>query len=495
MEKEDDRISFIEVENIGCLKKATVNFGPRKPGEGRLCTLLGANATGKTSFLNGVRAMFQGGHDPALIRTGAEKAVIRMGTVAGVEYTRTITQSGYYLRGTGADGLKFDPPEAQMKRMASGFGFDPVAFDQAGASAQGKKKQLEFFLKYLPMTFRASEIAQATRATHGIAPSENDLDIAGLNKLLAELSDKRAAIGAKQKEKANSAETFRVTLLKSDSGDEPKDWAHAIACIHLRQAELERSEHTATGQISLALRQTLEDTDKAIRSEESLLSAHYQALLAIARTCGSFDGYDESFLNQKFIAIRELYVRRTTATAEATSATVKIREDNHLTREQIAGELATAQAANDAQQRTAGIRESMASLQKEAQALSAQRDTVDRAVKALEALKQSKLKDLPVQDVEIAEGELYLDGRPWGNANQARRWLKSIEVGCLALGTSGFLLVDEAEGLDHINWEDFERAVVDFGIDVLAARVASTEEIDRHGRQLRSVPAAALVMG
>ncbi len=315
-----------------------------------------------------------------------------------------------------------------------------------------------------------------------------------MNKFLKELTDKRAAIGSKRDEKANSAETFRKTLLDSDSTDEPKDWgAEMRRILNLREA-LETSERAETERIALALRDELGLSDASIRREESLLSANYQALLAIARSGGSLESGDES-LYERFGTIRDLYVRRTAATAEATAATAKVREDNHLTRERLAGELATAQAANDAQQRSAGIRESMVSLRKEAQALSAQRDTVDLAVKNLDLLKQSKLKDLAVQDIEITEGELYLDGRPWRIANQARRWLKSIEIGCLAIGSSGFLVVDEAEGLDHINWEDFERAVVEFGIDVLAARVASPEEINQHGRQLRSVPAAALVMG
>ncbi len=484
------RVKHIGMENVRKLPNVTLNFGGRKAGEGQLVTLTGGNDVGKTTFLDGTRALFAGGHDPDLIRHGEDKCVIRCGTTDGVEYTRTITRKGYYLSAVGADGLKFDPPESHMKKLAAGFGLDPIAFDKAD-----KKQQMTWFLKVMPLVFAAPEIKVAMGdAGKTISPPTVELDINGIGKLIKELTDKRAAIGSRRDEKANSVESFRKSLLASDSGDDPKDWTAEVARLTKERDSLDASERADIEGIQKQIDEFLSGSGVSKTTLNEEITGAYNTLLAGARS-GIETNLSAKKLETFLNTLRQAVANELEVQKQAGDAKEKIYQENVATRQTLAVDLEKANGGRDTQTRMQGIRDEMQKLQKEALALSDQWQIVDDAVKRIEKVKQSKLMNLPVEDLEVRDGELYLDGSPWGDVNQARRWLKAIEIGAQGVGSLGLLTVDEAEHLEPINWLAFQEAVIESGLTVIAVRVQNDpREIEKFGRGIRSEPASALVL-
>ena len=182
------------------------------------------------------------------------------------------------------------------------------------------------------------------------------------------------------------------------------------------------------------------------------------------------------------------------AAKEAQTTIDQVRNENKAALEILAAEIATAKAGADQQIRDGAIRESMEKLRKEAQALAKDWDAVAAAIKALEELRTSKLKNFPVNGLEVREdNEVWMKGRKLDDWNKGEQLMYAFEIGILGAGELGLQVWDEYEHLDSENQKLVEEFVVESGLTVLAFCVASAEEVKQHGKKLRSEPAGALV--
>jgi hypothetical protein len=129
----------------------------------------------------------------------------------------------------------------------------------------------------------------------------------------------------------------------------------------------------------------------------------------------------------------------------------------------------------------------MKKFQAEAQALAQQWDDCQTAIKNLEALRLSKLENLPVRGLEVRDEKIYIEGRRFRDLNTGAQFLKAIEIGSVGMGDLNLMISDRAEALDAEAFAFLEEAVVNSGITMLAARVAASGP-------LRSEPAGALVV-
>src|SRR6516225_5652307 len=75
------RISSIEIHDTFGTPHA--KFAPRS-----ITRIKGPNTSGKSSILRALGRIFEGGHDPSIIREGAEKSVVEMVLDDGTRITR-----------------------------------------------------------------------------------------------------------------------------------------------------------------------------------------------------------------------------------------------------------------------------------------------------------------------------------------------------------------------------------------------------------------------
>lgn len=484
---EDIRVESISLKNCQCLPEVELRFGKAKPGSGQLIVLKAANAGGKTSFLTGVAALFEGGSDPSIIRNGAEKFEGILKFSNSVTAYRTQTFKGSYLRIETEDGLQVKSPQAYIEKMAKSFAFDPVKFDRAS-----KKEQIEWLLKVMPIAFSADEITKAIgTAAALVSPPAGALDIVTLDKFVKELTEKRAATGNRRDEKSSTVEQLRKSLAASDSGDTPRDWKAELALLQANRDAIDEEERKEILSVAAEANAKRKELSADIRRTDDEATRCFAGMLESART-NAVEDFDATLLVQDLNELSAFSGTMKQVDGAENEAISAIRDRAAKAREAMAIAITAAQAGSDAQIQTATIRTSMEDFQRQCRALNAEYDSIDKAVKELAKLRASKLDTLPVSGLEIRDGGLYVDGVPWSRLNQAARWIKSIEIGCQGIGNLAFFVCDEAEHLDSENWEVFQQAVIESGAQVIAARVPSPEELKIHGGQLRSEPAEAL---
>lgn len=497
---DDLRVTCITLENIKGVPKAELRFRQPESGKGQLITIYGDNAAGKTSILDGIASIFSGGHQPQMIRNGCEKAEARMTLSDGTDIRRTITRKGYSLKIVTAEGDEKKAPETFVKKLANSFGFDPVAFCQADNA-----KRLDFLLKVMPISFSADEVVGAAGgAVKSVPPPSGSIGVVApkmepsLNRYISNLEEKRATVGSRRDEKASTVESHRKSLATADSGDKPKDWKAELATITAARNTIDEVERTEVDTITSAVAAKKMELAGKIVTRNDAAREEFQRLFDLARAGNTSEDdaaslYDCTILTS---ALDDLSVF---------SATMKLVDEGEqeavqacrlkaaTLREYNTKASADAQAGLESQIQTQTIRTQMESFQRECAVLTAEYDCIAKAVKDLEALRRSKLDNLPVSGLEIRDSVIFVHGVEFDQINQASQWLKAIEIGAQGVGSVGLMIADEAEHLGPTNWENFEEAVIESGFYVVAARVATKVEIETFGGQLRSEPASALV--
>ncbi len=159
---------------------------------GALTLIAGTNGSGKTSLIEALRTIFDGGHHPSNIRKGERKAEIVLTLDTGVIVTKTVTAKTSTLTVTDSEGqeLPGETPKAFVEKLAVGFSFDPL-----GLIAAKPKDRAAFILESMPIRFEPAEIIAADPDYQGGA-----LDLEGLDVLYKGIYEKRKAANVSQRD-------------------------------------------------------------------------------------------------------------------------------------------------------------------------------------------------------------------------------------------------------------------------------------------------------
>jgi len=499
---EELRPLSLTIDNIRGIEHAELRLKRMPPGQGQFIKISAPNGAGKTSLMLAIDGLLSGGHRPDLIRDGCDKSRISMLLSDGTEVERTITRKGHYPKVTPAEGAEAPKGglESYFKKLGSGFGFNPPDF------IAKKDKRLDYLMKVMPMEFSLKELLAAIgNAGPLVTTPAGALDLNGVNKFIRDLIEKRAQIGSRKDEKASSVETFRKSLALNDQGDQAKDWKAELVSLEKKRAGITSTESDEINAVTKAMTDLrLELAAKSRKAEDSF---HEGIAELLAKARGGDVAFDDlggadplNLVRSDLKDIGAANFELSEAAKEAQTTIDQVRNENKAALEILAAEIATAKAGADQQIRDGAIRESMEKLRKEAQALAKDWDAVAAAIKALEELRTSKLKNFPVNGLEVREdNEVWMKGRKLDDWNKGEQLMYAFEIGILGAGELGLQVWDEYEHLDSENQKLVEETpspeefVVESGLTVLAFCVASAEEVKQHGKKLRSEPAGALV--
>ncbi|HSW40817.1 MAG TPA: hypothetical protein VLL97_15145, partial [Acidobacteriota bacterium] len=89
----------------------------------------------------------------------------------------------------------------------------------------------------------------------------------------------------------------------------------------------------------------------------------------------------------------------------------------------------------------------------------------------LEILKANLLETLPIQGLEIKDGDIHVGGIPFDRVNTAERVRLAIEVAKLRAGTLPLVCVDGLECLDPETFEAFKAEAMQSGLQFVVSRV------------------------
>ncbi len=487
----------IDFTNLKCIPGAELRLGKKKPGEGRLIVVKGDNGVGKSAILDGIKAVVEGGFNPHLITDGKPKFEVRMSLSNGGEIKLVTTRKTYRLDITPPEGEEspIKAPATFVKRMfGSGVSFDPISF-----CTLKKDERLKYLSSVMPLDFTEAEVNAAMGNATFVFTPVGTLDVVKINKVQNDLKDKRGAVGSKRDEKADSVESWRKLLLKANS--DGVDWKTRLATIEGEREKVEKERDAEVKLIEGQIQGVRNDLNGQIRVAEDLAREHFSGILEHARRgdpqmLAAFiilPNRGEAMLSC-LATVGELMSRLNTAEYDAQEAIDKARSVAADALGALAGEIATAKTGFESQAKDAGIRSEMEKFRKEVQKLSEDWDSIAEAIKNIELLRRSKLKDL-IDGLDIREdGEILVNGREFDNLNTGAQYWKAMELATLGAGESGLLVCDDTIHLGPPQWELFQEAVLASPLTVIATRLSTEEEIEKYGPGLRSEPAAALVL-
>ena len=442
------RIQYVEIENI--LGTAHAEFPP-----GSLTLFTGQNGSGKTSLIEAFVSIFEGGHDPGLLRTGAGKGVIRFTLNTGAEITKTVTPTRTEVLIIGPDGKPVPAPQTWIRRLA-----DSLAVEPARLLTAKPRDLMTVLLQVMPISFDPAEIsAQLPEPVRNYASIPmKPATLEQLAAVRAEIFESRTVVNRAAKE----AEATVSSLRQSLSPDDATDWAAKARELEVELAATNKAREGAG-----------RETADAFHQAEHAIVDHFAAEI-------------KALEDQRAARIAELQAERDKSMAE-------IEAEARPILDKLTGHIADARVRAEAQARAAGVRESVGRFAAMAREKNTVAEQLTEALANLDALRRTRLASLPIPGFEFpGGGQVLLDGVPWERTNLARRIEIVFQI--WDLWDPPFGVLDDAEHFDPEMWEAFKAYCLQTNRQVFAARVSdgplTIQTID-DGEVVTHVPAAA----
>ncbi len=421
------RIESIEITDI--LGTKYHRFAP-----GALTVIRGHNGSGKSSIIDALLSIFEGGHDPGLLRKGAKKGFIKLTLDDGTTITKTVTGKGSTVDILDAQGHIVPAPQRFIGDLAESLAADP-----ARLLLTKQKDLLAVLLEVMPVRFDADELAREIGpevAKLATVPARG-ADLDGLAAIRKQLYESRTAANRASRDADGAVYSLRQSLPEQDD----KDWA--------AEAERLRADLAAAHQEVADVK--AQATAEAVQAEHAILADYNARIQALSEERA-----------QKVAEARK----------EATDAHGRLDAEAKPVLDDLTAQAAAAQERAAAQAKAAGVRESIAVFDRKAKENNILSDRLTEAMERLDALKKRKFDSLPIPGLEVQDGKVLVDGVPWEHVNTARQVELAFAICALRVGKLPFMVVDDAEHFDADTWAAFEEGALASGFQVVAARVA-----------------------
>lgn len=399
---------------------------------GRWNEITGGNGEGKTSILEAIKAVFEGGNDASLIRAGCDRAEQVI-----------VLDDGHTIRkrvGKGAglsiekDGVKLKEPQKTLNGWRDMISVNPVEFLTAPA-----KKRVDVLLETMPMQADPERI----RTIIGQADFEVKGDHA-LEQLKAAYDDvyaTRTVTNRMVKEKESTINQLAATLPapgEGPQGSEAELEEELKKLDDAQEAEMQRID-TKLGGMKAAHDAEVEAIRQQIADLQASLSAKVQAF---AETSGR-------------------------AQTQRGISTSRWRE----TRQPIAVQLDVIRENRAAASRADGTRATIKTLREEVTKLERDSTAQTKALEEIVAYKAELLSKLPIPGLEVKDGNLFQGGVPFERINKAQQARIAIEIAKLRAGDLRVVCVDDLEMLDAEHREELIRLAAENDLQFFVTRV------------------------
>jgi energy-coupling factor transporter ATP-binding protein EcfA2 len=423
------RLKTIEITNFKAIENLVIEAGA--------CTVVaGRNGLGKSSVLDAVESIFDGGHDPRVIRgydgaggltAEADKAVVTLTLDDGTTISKVSTRNGSTLTVRTAEGGIVKGPKKYVERLARSFAFDPLAFCAAKA-----EERLKWLSEVMPAAFSADEINSALGRPL-IDPGVS-LDLERLDALRTGIYEERRTANVRARE----AEGAVVSLKSSLPVDDGTDWKAKAENIEDGIRVLD--DHISVVKVKVSAEAELQKAALRAAAQEKVVEVEVVAEQVIEAASAEVE-----------CQVRELRLQLGEARQKAEQAT-----------------------------RASALRGQVVEWQLKAREANFNADCLRRDLEALDVLKKSKLDSLPVPGVAIgdildAKGDvkgkdLAVNGVLWPHVNTSEQMLVAMQIGLQGAGELPLLICDHGGEFDDERLSDLAAKAKAAGIQLLIAR-------------------------
>lgn len=445
-------ISKIRISNILGIEQLEL-----VPGSFNVIT--GKNGQGKTSILEAIKSALKGGHDATLLRSGADEGEIVLELDDGRSIEKSVKADKSTTNVRGLDGKRQASPAGLIAAMSDLISINPVEF-----LAAGSKQRTEILLQSMPIALDVGHLTSLV--PDGVTIEAGQLaghPLEVISRVTKAVYDERTGVNRAEKEK-----TATMTQLQASLGGEAQQVDPA------RLAELEQF----VDQSGVALQDRLSKIDarqnelQTVR-DQKIAEAQTVRDAAIAAAHAAYDTavhgaraeYDD--VAAKGAAAREQ------ARQKHEAATVAQRDELTALRNQIA------LAGQQEQQR-----KMVDQFRNEAFGLRKQSADLSKALEAIEAYKASLIAQLPIDGLEVRDGEIFRHGVAFDRLNTAQKVLIAIEIAKLRAGQLPVICVDGLELLDSETFGEFTKQTANGEMQMFVTRVGDGELDHQTGYEL-----------
>lgn len=441
------KIAELEISNIKAIEH--ICFRP-----GTITRIVGANETGKSSLLDAILAVFEGGSDPGWLRIGATRGFIRWDLDDGTRVIKEIIRHNggvqTNLEVLDPRGVPIPGPQTFISRLGRSWAVDPgkiLTLDTA--TAAGRKALIAYLLQVMPISFSLLEVNKAVQEQ--VPLSRQEWDLAELGKLRKQIEDYRRVVGGHRNAAEAAAAQLRKSLKGMSGGGEQTDWASTITEIEGEVAALRAARDAREHEIRKAEKTELQGITDDYQARERKIREQFQRDLA-------------ELESKKVGEMRALATQARDAMKACDDDFAPLLGEKTVALS-IARERAQTYAA------AAGVREQMNIQDEVLTAKLTEYADLDETLQRLDALRKSKLDNLPVPGLSFEAEQVFVAGVPWHHVNKAQRYRIAVQIAALAAGDLQFLVVDAAECFDAANLAELEAAAAEAGFQLITASV------------------------
>lgn len=412
------KINYIGVKNI--LGITAYEYAP-----GKINIIEGSNGQGKTSFLKALQAVVGGGHDGTLLKKGQTKGEIVLILDNGMTLTKEVGLEKSKVTLTDSNGKTVQKAASFLRDVVDSTGINPIQILTASP-----KDRIKLLLDTIPMDTPIEEIKKATGSTVDATDPRHPLKI--IEDLRKDYYNDRADGNRTLKEKETMVGKMRETVPFKMENTNFKQILNTLISekeeVEFNMKELIQDAEEATENTVEQVRKKTEQTVDSLRKNNE-------------------------------------------------EAKQKLRDNATPQLEELSGKIAVANDNVLNEDRILKSKEYIEEGEKEIEELKTSAEELSKSIDSLDGIKADLMDNLPIDGLEVKDGDIYLDEIPFDTVNQSKRIRFALTVAGLRDSALPLVCVDGLEALDDESFAIFQKEAEKTDMQFFVTRVTEGREL------------------
>lgn len=414
---------------------------------GNIIEVSGRNGRGKSSVLESIKGALGISDYSKLLRNGEESGQVTL-DLGDMRLERKYTEKGdkLKLQGKVAGTDSYSNLTAPAK-ILKGL-FNPNSINPLSLLTAKPKELLDAVLMAMPMAVDGKEFSEI------VGDTDFDLDehaLVVIDKVTKEIFTERTGVNRDLKTAKTTMEQLEATLPEViPSTDELEQE------IEDNNAAMESIKSSAR-KVGRVVRQEYSEKLTAKEYELSLVETDIEALLE------QIDILKETKANLQG-DLRSLNTERDTKAEAAVEAELGKVDELQERNQQLAKQMSELGVYSNTQKQVAQWASQVKTSQKKANGLTS-------SLEKLQEYKEKLCEDLPIEGLEIKDGNLYYNDVVFETLNTASKVTLVIELAKLSAGDLGIVVIDNSEHLDTETYKAFIEEAAKTDLQFIVSRV------------------------
>ena len=433
------KIQQVRISNILGLAHLEFNAG-------KFNVISGPNGQGKTSVLEAIKAVVEGGHDATLLRKGADKGEVVLVLDDQTEIRKRITPNSSPLQVV-RDGGKVNKPSEAIKALTDMLSVNPVEFLRAR-----KQDRVRVLLETMPLKVDHQRLEEISGIA--VAGPEDQHGLTLIDGVRKQVFDDRTGTNRAVKEKDATINQMKLAVPDLPAGVESTNEAELRAKVEEatkgKDAELDR------------IRTKLEGIKAENQSKIDTIRAEAQAKI-------------DEIKNKAIADVEAIQAAERDIESKAGAQRERTIQKHNELIEPINQTIALIMANRDAAAKREQALEIIDKMEEELEGLIKDAAMQTKAIEAIDSYKEELLASLPIPGLEVRDGDIFRDGVQFDRLNTSQQVGIAFEIAKLRAGDLGIICLDGMELMDSAHLEELKKQADAAGVQVFITRVSDEE--------------------